>query len=62
MKSGAREMVDSGHAGTARSQLQRLATLPFAFIAELAWNLAWFAYIPIAASLRRRGVKGQEQV
>ncbi len=36
--------------------LSALATLPFAFVGELAWNLAWFAYIPIAAFLRRRGV------
>jgi hypothetical protein len=34
-----------------------LVTLPFAYVGELAWNLAWFAYIPIAAFLRRRGVK-----
>jgi len=37
--------------------LSALVTLPFAFVGELAWNLAWFAYIPIAAVLRRRGVK-----
>lgn len=37
--------------------LAALVTLPFAFVGELAWNLAWFAYIPIAAFLRRRGVK-----
>jgi len=42
--------------------LAALATLPFAFVGELAWNLAWFAYIPIAAFLRRRGMKGQERV
>lgn len=42
--------------------LTALVTLPFAFVGELAWNLAWFAYIPIAALLRRRGVKGQEQL
>ncbi len=36
--------------------LSALVTLPFAFVGELAWNLAWFAYIPIAAFLRRRGV------
>jgi len=42
--------------------LTALVTLPFAFVGELAWNLAWFAYIPIAAFLRRRGTKGQEQV
>jgi len=34
--------------------LSALVTLPFAFVGELAWNLAWFAYIPIAAFLRRR--------
>jgi len=37
--------------------LAALVTLPFAFVGELAWNLAWFAYIPIAAFLRRRGVE-----
>jgi uncharacterized membrane protein len=42
--------------------LTALVTLPFAYVGELAWNLAWLAYIPIAAFLRRRGVKGQEQV
>ena len=42
--------------------LTALVTLPFAYVGELAWNLAWFAYIPIAAFLRRRGEKGQEQV
>ena len=40
--------------------LAALVTLPFAFVGELAWNLSWLAYIPIAAFLRRRGVKGQE--
>jgi len=35
-----------------------LVTLPFAFAGELAWNLSWLAYIPIAAFLRRRGSKG----
>ena len=39
-----------------------LVTLPFAYVGGLAWNLAWFAYIPIAAFLRRRGAKGREQV
>ena len=39
-----------------------LVTLPFAYVGELAWNLAWFAYIPIAAFLRWRGAKGLEQV
>jgi uncharacterized membrane protein len=42
--------------------LTALVTLPFAYVGELAWNLAWFAYIPVAALLRRRGVKGQEQL
>ena len=42
--------------------LTALVTLPFAYVGELAWNLAWFAYIPIAAILRRRGVKKQEQL
>jgi len=39
-----------------------LLTLPFAYVGELAWNLAWFAYIPIAASLRRRDKKVREQL
>ena len=36
--------------------LTALVTLPFAYIGELGWNLAWFAYIPISAFLKRRGV------
>ena len=40
--------------------LAALVTLPFAFVGELAWNLSWLAYIPIAAFLRRRGAKDQE--
>ncbi len=35
--------------------LAALVTLPFAYVGELAWNLAWLAYIPIAAFLKRRG-------
>ena len=31
-----------------------LVTLPFAYVGELSWNLAWLAYIPVAALLRRR--------
>jgi uncharacterized membrane protein len=31
-----------------------LVTLPFAYVGELAWNLAWFSLIPLAAILRRR--------
>ncbi len=42
--------------------LTALVTLPFAYVGELAWNLAWLAYIPIAGFLRRRGAKGQETV
>jgi uncharacterized membrane protein len=40
--------------------LAALVTLPFAFVGELAWNLAWLAYIPIAAILRRRGETQQD--
>jgi len=40
--------------------LSALVTLPFAFVGELAWNLAWFAYIPIAAVLRKRGTQRQD--
>ena len=42
--------------------LTALVTLPFAFVGELAWNLAWFAYIPIAAFLRRRDKRIREQL
>jgi uncharacterized membrane protein len=35
--------------------LSALVTLPFAFIGEIYWNLAWFAYIPISAMLKKRG-------
>lgn len=31
-----------------------LMTLPFAWMGDLAWNLAWLAYIPVAALLKRR--------
>lgn len=34
-----------------------LVTLPFAYVGELAWNLSWLAYLPIAAVLRRRGAR-----
>ncbi|MHC4067278.1 MAG: TMEM175 family protein [Planctomycetota bacterium] len=37
--------------------LAALVTLPFAYVGELAWNLAWLAYLPISAFLRRRGSK-----
>ena len=39
--------------------LTALVTLPFAYVGELAWNLAWLTYIPIAAFLRRRGSKAK---
>ena len=42
--------------------LAALVTLPFAFVGELAWNLSWLAYIPIAAFLRRRGAKDQDTI
>jgi uncharacterized membrane protein len=42
--------------------LAALVTLPFAYVGELAWNLAWFAYIPIAAFLRRRDSKMRDQL
>jgi len=42
--------------------LSALVTLPFAFIGEAAWNLAWLAYVPIAALLRKRGIRGQDEV
>ncbi|MGB5295468.1 MAG: TMEM175 family protein [Thermoanaerobaculia bacterium] len=31
-----------------------LITLPFAYLDELYWNLAWLAYIPVSAFLKRR--------
>jgi uncharacterized membrane protein len=34
-----------------------LVTLPFAFVGEVAWNLAWLAYLPIAAILKHRASK-----
>jgi uncharacterized membrane protein len=37
--------------------LTALVTLPLAYVGEIAWNLAWFAYVPIAALLRRRGAR-----
>jgi hypothetical protein len=33
-----------------------LLTLPFAYVGELHWNLAWLAYFPVSWLLRRRGV------
>jgi hypothetical protein len=40
--------------------LSALVTLPFAYVGEMAWNLAWLAYIPIAAILRKRSTQRQE--
>jgi uncharacterized membrane protein len=40
--------------------LAALITLPFAFVGELWWNLAWLAYLPVAAVLRRRGRRAAE--
>ncbi len=34
-----------------------LITLPFAFIGELYWNLAWLAYFPVSILLKRRQAK-----
>jgi len=31
-----------------------LITLPFAYLGELYWNLAWLAYIPVSLLLKRR--------
>jgi hypothetical protein len=31
-----------------------LITLPFAYVGEVSWNLAWLAYIPVSAILKRR--------
>jgi len=42
--------------------LSALVTLPFAFVGEMAWNLAWFAYLPIAAMLRKRATSKQDAV
>jgi len=36
-----------------------LITVPFAFMGELYWNLAWLSYIPVAALLRRRNTGHQ---
>jgi hypothetical protein len=34
-----------------------LITLPFAFVGELYWNLAWLAYFPVTMILKRRRSK-----
>lgn len=40
--------------------LTALITLPFAFIGELYWNLAWLAYFPVAFVLKRRRARSAE--
>jgi len=35
-----------------------LISLPFAYVGEVSWNLAWLAYFPVAALIRRRATKG----
>ncbi len=37
-----------------------LITLPFAYVGEIVWNVAWLAYIPVAALLRRRSLRKAE--
>ncbi len=37
--------------------LTALITLPFAYIGEWSWNLAWLIYIPIAVFFRKRGAR-----
>jgi uncharacterized membrane protein len=37
--------------------LTALITLPFAYVGEWSWNLAWLSYIPIAVFLRKRGAR-----
>lgn len=37
-----------------------LITLPFAYVGELSWNLAWLAFFPVAALLRRRSAGPDE--
>jgi uncharacterized membrane protein len=37
--------------------LAALVTLPFAYVGEWSWNLAWLSYIPIAVFLRKRGAR-----
>ncbi len=37
-----------------------LITLPFAYVGEVSWNLAWLAFFPVAALLRRRAARVDE--
>lgn len=38
-----------------------LVTLPFAYIGEISWNLAWLAVFPVSALIRRRTRKAHEE-
>lgn len=38
-----------------------LITLPFAFVDELYWNLAWLSYIPVSFLLKRRQARKMSQ-
>ena len=38
-----------------------LITLPFAYVDELYWNLAWLAYIPVSFLLKRRQARKMSQ-
>lgn len=37
-----------------------LITLPFAFVGEFYWNLAWLTYFPVALILKRRRARSAE--
>jgi len=49
-----REEMQSAQVEAFAEPLAALVTLPFAYVGELSWNLAWLAYIPVAAVLKRR--------
>jgi len=49
-----KEQRDSAYMEAYTEPLTALVTLPFAFVGGLAWNLAFLAYFPIAAFLRKR--------
>lgn len=38
-----------------------LITIPFAFMGEIAWNLAWLGWMPVARILGRRIVRARRQ-
>jgi uncharacterized membrane protein len=37
-----------------------LITLPFAYVGEVIWNVAWLAYFPVAALIRRLATRAAE--